>query len=294
VILYGPATRVFAVAYASDGNSLAVAYEDGSFRVWDLTTSTAVVTRPDAHESHCRSIAWGGDGATLWTTGDEGSIKCWKSKTGDPVGDAIRNEKPYRLVECPAANALAVASRDAGIHLFSLVNAKAEPRRLAGHEGPVRDLSLSADGLRLASVGHDHMLRIWNLKTGECLHTVTGAGDGRLFAVAFDSAGQWVAFAGDGGRIELFDLKAGKSASNWKAHDREIRSLSFSRDGKYLASAGEDVEARIWNAVGGTLLQALPGQKVKAYTVAFSPTENSVAVGRADGRVELWRNVATP
>jgi hypothetical protein len=54
----------------------------------------------------------------VWTTGDEGTIKCLSSQTGDPVGSKLQTEKPYRVIVCPPPERLAIASRDAAIYLL--------------------------------------------------------------------------------------------------------------------------------------------------------------------------------
>lgn len=289
-LLRGPATRVFDVAFSKDGLRLAAAYEDGSFRIWDVATEKPLLVCESAHSNHCRSIAWAVDGQALWTTGDEGMIRGWRTDNGEPVGDAIPVEKPYQVVISSEPERLVVASRDASIHLFPLPRSAESKHVLEGHRAPVRNLALGPNGL-LASVGHDQTLKVWDLNSGRCTHSVSGEGGGRFFAVAFAPGGQHVAMAGDGGRVHFCDLQKSKVIRSWPAHEREIRSLAFSRDGRLLASAGEDVEVRVWKIPGGTLLKTLSGARAKAYCVEFSPANATIAVGRADGRIEIWPDI---
>jgi WD40 repeat protein len=288
----GSETRAFSVAYSPDGRLLAAVYEDGSLHVWDVAEGKPLVTVAKAHEDHCRAVAWEADGTAIWTTGDEGTVKRWDSRTGRPVGRAFNVEKPYSVAVYGSPPMLALGSRNANVQLVD-PHSGAIVRRLSGHGGPVRSVAVAAGGKLLASVGHDNRLKIWNLVTGECLYSIEGTADGRLFAVAISPNGHQIAFAGDGGRISLADSRTGQRHSDWQAHDREIRSLSFSCDGRLLASAGEDVDVRVWHEKNGSLLKSLTGQAVKAYSVAFSPVDDTVAVGRADGRIELWHDITT-
>lgn len=292
-VLRGPPARAFQAAFSPHGQRLGVAYDDGGFQIWDVSAAKVLVVRAVAHGGHCRSIAWEADGGAIWTTGDEGTLKRWNAESAEQLGATVSIEKPYRLVVAPVAGVLAIASRDGAIHLLPLPKPQQRGEMLRGHGGPVRDLALSPDGRRLASAGHDRVLKVWDIEARTCLQSIEAAGGGRMFAVAFSPDGEQAAMAGDGGRIHLCDIQTGKVRTDWQAHDREIRSLSFSRDGRTLASAGEDVEVRLWETAGGKLRKALPGNDSKAYCVCFSPTADVVAVGRADGSVELWRDVAT-
>ena len=47
-------------------------------------------------------------------------------------------------------------------------------RILAGHDGPVCAVAVSADGRRAVSGGDDGTVRVWDLDTGEPLHTLAG------------------------------------------------------------------------------------------------------------------------
>src|SRR5258708_14880767 len=43
-----------------------------------------------------------------------------------------------------------------------------------GHTGPVAGVALSGDGQLLASGGADGMVRLWEVRSGACLHTLWG------------------------------------------------------------------------------------------------------------------------
>lgn len=85
----------------------------------------------------------------------------------------------------------------------------------------------------------------------------------------------------------------------WKAHRGKVASLSFSRDGRFLASVtGSGKDVFIWDATAGELVRKLTPEKdddpelprVNAASVAFAPDADLLAVGRKYC-VEVW-NVA--
>jgi serine/threonine protein kinase len=89
-----------------------------------------------------------------------------------------------------------------------------------------------------------------------------------------------------------------------------VRSVTFSPDGKILASASDDGVARLWEVATKTLVKTFTHKVVNPWpkplaqvikfnsefpatlSVAFSPDGASLAVGNGDGTVSLW-NVAT-
>jgi WD40 repeat protein len=65
--------------------------------------------------------------------------------------------------------------------------------------------------------------------------------------------------------------------------------VAFSRDGRTVASAGQDGAIWLWNANTHQLLRSLAGHDGQRVTaLAFSPTEDILASGGEDKQVRLW------
>jgi WD40 repeat protein len=70
-------------------------------------------------------------------------------------------------------------------------------------------------------------------------------------------------------------------------HTNVIEEIAFSRDGKYVATAGVDGTARIWDALTGQeLFHFIHPRGVEA--VAFSPDGRRLVTGSDDGRLRVF------
>ena len=54
-------------------------------------------------------------------------------------------------------------------------------------------------------------------------------------------------------------------------HEQDVLSVTFSVDGKYLATGSGDTLVRIWDVKGGKLLHVLEGHSAEVGGLAFSP-----------------------
>ncbi|MCF3596825.1 CHAT domain-containing protein [Planktothrix agardhii 1032] len=71
-------------------------------------------------------------------------------------------------------------------------------------------------------------------------------------------------------------------------HAKPVYAVSFSPDGKRLATGSWDNTVKLWDANTGKEIQTLRGHTDRVYGVSFSPDGKRLATGSWDNTVKLW------
>ena len=158
---------------------------------------------------------------------------------------------------------------------------------LEGHWSAVNSVCFSPDGTLLASGSSDATIRLWDVKTGNRLHTLTGHRYG-VYSVSFSPDGSLLASGSRDDTIRLWDVKTGKRLHTLTGHNDNVRSVSFSPDGSLLASGSSDDTMGLWDVKTGSHLRTLTGDRGDVLSVSFSPDGSLLASGRLDRTIRLW------
>jgi WD40 repeat protein len=157
----------------------------------------------------------------------------------------------------------------------------------------VFSVTYSPDGKWLAATGLGRKVCIWDAGTGTELRSLDGLRAGGA-SVVFAPDGKYLAIA-SGKTVEIWNVPTEVSIKDpngitrsFRGHTDTVNAISFSPDGKRLATASSDSTVRVWDAATGLELLTLKGHTGKVTGVAFSPDGTKLATCGADKKIIIY------
>jgi WD40 repeat protein len=83
-------------------------------------------------------------------------------------------------------------------------------------------------------------------------------------------------------------VATGRKKGVQHGHTKCVCALSFSPDGRLLASGDLGKTAKIWDAATGQEMAALRGHKEYVYGLCFSPNGKLLATAGSENIIKLW------
>ncbi|HVK07336.1 MAG TPA: hypothetical protein VM597_01030, partial [Gemmataceae bacterium] len=165
-------------------------------------------------------------------------------------------------------------------------------RVFRGHGYMVTALAFDGDGTRLASVGLDGAIHVWDVTRDPEVATLPGVPD--PWAAATSPAGD---------RLALSPRPHGSPADhtvvvlNTSTKERAFAvpgcgGAAFSPDGRWLAAGRRAGGLVVWDAATGAEVRALPVPNSLAMRVAFTLDGRRLIAGDATGTVRVWETAA--
>jgi COMPASS component SWD3 len=153
---------------------------------------------------------------------------------------------------------------------------------LSGHSNRVYTLAFSGDGSYVASVSPDRTIKLWDVASGQEVHTFPISEVG-MNDIAFSPDGRLLASP-----EAIWDVESRQAVHTL---DRgKFGPVVFSPDGSILAAAHFEKPIRLWHVTSGQVVRTLHDQAGNlALSIEFSPDGTLLAVGgHLNGPVTLW------
>jgi len=286
---HGPVTQV---GYLRDGTVVMSLGSDGTVRRWELPQ----VVLFDQHLDWISDMDVSNDGSLLATTSSDGKAyiidRNDTSKAAATVSTNIR-QAGVRFDPTDPHRVLTLGVYDAAPELWHWggggnpehVRTYAKPP-LPISGGYLLSFAISPDGMVVAGTDTSGTLHLWDARTGALRTDRYSLGSGPLYnyAVAFDPSSRLIAATGPD-EVRVWRLGTAEPLLRLPHHN--ATGVAFDPSGQHLVSTAGDGTVNIW-ARDGKLERGLMAHDAPSSNPSFSKDGGLLAVGTAEGLVEVW------
>ena len=157
----------------------------------------------------------------------------------------------------------------------------------SGHGACVWSAAVGPNGLLLTTDYNGGVLR--GGVSGDDATAMAEDQEAWVRAAAISPDGEFAVLGDERGLAQAFSLPAGEKLHERQAHEGAVYDVAFSADGGWLATAGTDQTAKLWNVKEPDAEPiVLSGHSDAVWAVAFVPGGELVATAGADKSVRLW------
>ena len=286
------------LAFSSDGITLASG--GGNDRVYLLGARTGKHWQTlRGHSDDVNAVVFSPNGKILASGSDDQTVRLWDAFTGEHLR-TLKGHTNGVLGVSFSPDGRTIASASWTEIRFWDADTGRQRHILTGHTNSVYGVSFSPDGRTIANGGFDNSIHLWDVSTGTHKQALKGH-KGDVYSVAFSPGGKTLASGGQAigwesfkteNLIYLWDVSTGHHKQTFTETKGDVYSVSFSPDGKTLASGSSSGDLRLWDIETGEERQTLD-EWGSVRSVSFSPdgqmlVSTSVGDGNRRGGIHLW------
>jgi serine/threonine protein kinase/WD40 repeat protein len=277
-----------AAAFSPTDRMLAVGDWNQTLRIIERSSGKVLRTQP-ASGGRFFLLDFDATGRVIAGAMAGGLAKLWDANTGEELAHFQRDEARATAFT-PDGSGFAVGSEGV-VKLWNLEHhefvwstalpKEAEPR--------IGVLAFSRDGKRLLVTSMLQHAYVLDAHSGRILQHASVAASSYFAVGGFDSRGAQIVL-GDGSKSLVLWRPGDGRVLSLAGHTGPLLAASFSPDGAFALSSGDDGVVKIWDASNGDLLDSFNAQagSIEWNYARFSPDWTQILTGGTDNRVRLW------
>jgi WD40 repeat protein len=261
---------VTCLAFSPNGRFLASGGYDSRLKLWDIHEEKGVARDYYEPQAHFRCLAFSAVGTYIAAADKGGQIyllrvsRDWRELKERWKERLASGPVRYLTFHPTHPTLLLVGEYDGTIRMYDISQdrrADRTVRAIPAHEGWIAGLAFSPDARRLASVGWDRTLKVWEFDSGNLVETLYES-DQPIRCLAWDPTGRWVAIGENDGRIQIVDIETGQARPvEGSGHTDTVYALTFRPTPPHqFASVALDASVKLWDVETGRLIRQTEGK----------------------------------
>jgi WD40 repeat protein/serine/threonine protein kinase len=279
-----------ALAFSPDGRMLASGSDDGHIKIY-LHPSMRLAYEVTVNPTGVNDLEWLDGHSLLVAAGNELSLAKLPAQLPEEV-PSVDSPPVVTLASAPPASESHQATTIPTV--ASATHSTAVSQTIvASFPQTVYDIAISPDRRTLATASQsDNVLNhgwvsLWDSQTFELLKRNSTAS--KAISICFSPDGQTIVSGSQFGFLDVFSRDDLQSvARQVPAHSGNIYRLTFTPDGKALASASKDSTLRLWDTSNWSQLRLFQSHQRRVYGVAVSPLTDKMYSCSADGTIREY------
>ena len=216
-----------------------------------------------------------------WST----DIDIFNTKTGEKEFTLIGNKNAVTAVRFLSSGQHIVSGgKDGTVRLYN-INEEDDEGVFKLEKGSINRIALSNDDRLVAASNDQGKINIISIPEMDSVQTITPEKGTVVLGLSFSSANNEIFVGTQNKTILRYDLKTGK-LSKISGHIGAVVKTSTSKNGKYFATASNDLSVKLWNTKDSKPLLTIPTSKTPG---CLFFTEDSEFIGICDsGQIKFF------
>jgi len=283
-ILSGHNGPVSCIVFHPKKNIIATASDDKTVKLWEYPSGKLLKTY-DFFTKEVKSIDFKEDGTELACGSD--SVYIINLKRDSYYTIDKKAKRYFSTISYSNLNRHIAfgGKKEPNIYLYSFQKYKIV-KKIKTHSN---EILIDDDSKFLYSAGNNG-----NIKR----HTLITRASHRKFNITAERT--WYSFfsidiydktlfaANKNGLIYVYNRKTGRRKAILKGHNGQVKAVSVSPDGKYLASAGDDKRIVLWDIKNKKIAKTLEGGTGSINSISFSENGNKMFIAYDNSDFRIW------
>jgi WD40 repeat protein len=282
---------VTSVAFTADGALVATGSWDGSVILYNTETYALQQSLQRDPGDDVDSFAFIADDRQLvmgvsyrFRETFRSTLLVWDVASGRQIDELEEiHENPIEdIAFAPNGATFTSTSSDATV----VWNAAKRTRRKILDINGVTSVRYSNDSQFLVTGVNDGRVIVWDFASGIAKNVLFGHRDG-VTSAGFSTDGYQIVSGSLDDSLIVWETRPVGLLDNFTEHYTYLNAIDISPNGRWIASAGDDYNAVLWNPKTQEV-RVYSGHENQVLAVAFSPNSNQILTGSVDTTMRLW------